>query len=594
MSFVPRAARRTCLILAPLLAAAAPSTAQLSVTLDVTPSDFQFAGTPVIMTAAAAGSSETPVFQFAYRPLFTSPWRVLRDFYHPDRFDWVTLDAGLYELKVTARVDSTGETAEATGFILVASFGQAVPTVAATTHPLIALYSAPPCAPGGAMLVRFRREGAQFWQYTTPKLCRPSAALNFHVAGLRPDTTYTLQHGVVGGPSPGLGPELTFRSGTPDVPLPVVTVDTPASAATSFLQSVVLQSVIGNVPYSYPVATDLGGEVIWYYPLVQTTLTRPLFGGTMLVLVRDGVNGRILREIDLAGNVVRETNSLEVSRQLVALGHDPIGVFHHEALRLPNGHTLAIASVERILTDVQGPGPVNVYGEIIVDLDENLQVAWAWNGFDHLDASRVAVLGETCTFEGPGCPALFLDPVANDWLHANSIGYVPDDGNLILSLRHQDWVVKIAYEDGTGSGAVLWRLGPEGDFAVQSEDPWPWFSHQHDAKLAGGRMLLYDNGNTRVSEMGDGNSRGQTYDLDESTMTATLDMNLDLGAYASALGSAQPLVNGNFHFDNGFLGSPADPSGEAHETRTDGSSAYVSRVNAFVYRSFRMWDLYRP
>ena len=106
--------------------------------------------------------------------------------------------------------------------------------------------------------------------------------------------------------------------------------------------------------------------------------------------------------MDLPSDVVREKPIFaEVSRQLIAMGHDPIGVFHHEAIRLQNGHTLVIASVERLITDVQGAGVVNVYGEMIVDLNQNLQVAWAWNAFDHLDVSRAAVLGERSPSKDP-------------------------------------------------------------------------------------------------------------------------------------------------------------------------------------------------
>jgi arylsulfate sulfotransferase len=594
MSRTPRTTITASMVLVFMLGFAAHASAQLTVRLTATPSDVQFAGTPVVMQAAASGASESAVFQFAYRPYFSTEWRIVRDFYYLDRFDWVTLADGLYELRVTARINSTNETATASTFVLMTSFGRLVPTVSSTPHPLIALYSAPSCTAGGLMRVRFRREGAVYWQYTTPKYCAGQGGLTFHIAGLRANTNYVLQHEAFTSGPTAYGPQLPFRTGTPAGPLATASIQVPASTTTELRQPVVLQASIGNAPYAYPTATDLTGSVIWYYPLVQATLTRPLLGGNMLILARDGYNGRLLREIDLAGNVVRETSTDEVSRQLVALGHDPIGAFHHEAIRLTNGHTLAIASVERILVDEQGPGPVHVYGEMIVDLDANLQVAWAWNAFDHLDTTRAALLGETCTYEGPGCPALFLGPLAKDWLHANSIGYVADDGNLIMSLRHQDWVIKIDYQNGAGSGAVLWKAGPGGDFTLSSGDPWPWFSHQHDAKLAGGHLLVYDNGNTRVQETGSGNSRGQAYTLDETAMTATLDLNLDLGAYLSALGSAQGLLNGSFHFDSGFNGPPTAPYGDAVEVRPDGTVTFVSRLNTFVYRSFRMSDLYRP
>ena len=61
------------------------------------------------------------------------------------------------------------------------------------------------------------------------------------------------------------------------------------------------------------------------------------------------------------------------------------------------------------------------------------------------------------------------------------MSWSPADGNLIVSVRHQDWVIKIDYAHGHGDGHVIWRLGQGGDFAVISSDPSPWFSHQHYA-----------------------------------------------------------------------------------------------------------------
>jgi hypothetical protein len=74
---------------------------------------------------------------------------------------------------------------------------------------------------------------------------------------------------------------------------------------------------------------------------------------------------------------VRETNATVVSDQLAALGHDRITSIHHEALRLPSGHTVFLGSVERILTDVQGPGPVTALADMIVAIDPNWRVSWA-------------------------------------------------------------------------------------------------------------------------------------------------------------------------------------------------------------------------
>src|SRR5207249_3548750 len=101
---------------------------------------------------------------------------------------------------------------------------------------------------------------------------------------------------------------------------------------------------------------------------------------------------------------------------------------------------------------------------------------------------------------------------ANDWLHGNAVSLAAD-GNIVYSARHQDWIIKIDYQNGSGSGDVLWRLGKDGDFRIDSSDPSPWFSHQHDANFEEGektnRLLVFDNGNTRRAENDGAHSRGQ-------------------------------------------------------------------------------------
>ena len=83
---------------------------------------------------------------------------------------------------------------------------------------------------------------------------------------------------------------------------------------------------------------------------------------------------QIVREFDLTGMTVLETNAARVNEQLAAMGMRSISAFHHEARRLPDGKILVLAAVEQILTDVQGPGPVDVLGDMIIVMDSNLQV----------------------------------------------------------------------------------------------------------------------------------------------------------------------------------------------------------------------------
>jgi len=366
------------------------------------------------------------------------------------------------------------------------------------------------------------------------------------------------------------------------------------------------QPAIIGVPnpnkFPAPLATDLAGRVVWYYDdLSQSGFTNTYAadslvpGGTVLVLGGDRYAPRsgaqnVLREIDLAGNAVRETNIDAVNAQLAALGYKPLLGFTHDAQRLPNGGTAVIGITERTVT-IKGH-PTNYAGMTIVVLDDNFQVAWAWDAFDHLDVNRGPILGEILN-RGDTNPISVAVPKlpAVDWLHVNAVSWSPADGNLVLSIRNQSWVIKIDYRNGGGDGHVVWRLGKDGDFTVSSTDPSPWFSQQHNAHyIDDSTLILFDNGDTRQASHPNADSRGQVWTLDEQTMTATLVVNVDLGNYSFALGAAQRLSNGNYCFTSGV---PAPNfNGQSIEVRPDGTKVYVLEINRSFYRSFRVRTLY--
>ena len=221
-------------------------------------------------------------------------------------------------------------------------------------------------------------------------------------------------------------------------------------------------------------------------------------------------------------------------------------------------------------------------------------MSWAWDSFDYLDVNRGPTLGDAL-LPGGADQLTASTPVlpAVDWLRINAVSWSPEDGNLVLSLRAQDWVIKIDYENGEGDGHIIWRLGQGGDFTVNSTDPNPWFSHQHDAHfIDDSTLILFDNGNTRRASDPTADSRGQVWKLDEQTMTATLVLNVDMGSYSPMFGSGQRLSNGNYSFLSGAQGTAANQLGQAIEVRPDGSKAYVLAENRWEYRSFRIRTLY--
>src|SRR5262249_16363131 len=180
-----------------------------------------------------------------------------------------------------------------------------------------------------------------------------------------------------------------------------------------------------------------------------------------------------------------------------------------------------------------------------------------------------------------------------DWLHINTVSMSPGDQNLLLSVRHQDWVIKIDYANGAGDGHVVWRLGQGGDFTVNFTDPKLGFSHQHTPHYIDDHtLILFDNGNTRRAGDLTANSRGQVWMLDEPTMTATLVLNADMGNYSDRVGSAQRLSNGNYSFTSGAQGRPPF-IGQSIEVLPDGTKAYVLEVGRGLYRSYRTRTLYQ-
>jgi arylsulfate sulfotransferase len=154
-------------------------------------------------------------------------------------------------------------------------------------------------------------------------------------------------------------------------------------------------------------------------------------------------------------------------------------------------------------------------------------------------------------------------------------------------------VVKINY-NSKGDGSILWRLGPQGDFVASSvpagQTAYQFFnSHEHDAEYDSlGNITMFDNGNTRQSLYG-GHSRGQAWQINESAMTATPVVDLDLGAYSMATGSAQRLANNNYHFYLGYIG----PNSRSVELTTATVDKFeLAQPNTLGYLSFRMNTLY--
>ena len=603
------------LVFLPVAVTAAARPSDVTITLNPSVPSPELLGTSITWTATVSGGVQGHVYDYQFSIAPQGQNQIVRDFNTPNSFVWVPWTVeGTYVVTVVVR-DITQQpyivyppvSSQYVIQPIVTTAGQSAVNI--TTHPLVALFSAGPCTAGHSIRVRFHENGSQATSTTNAVPCSSSSA-NFLVAGMLPLTQYEMRWEEFASNYLNSGPDLPFTTGhlPAEFPHEVFTVDVPATQHDAAFPLVFFQLVPGTGrPFTFwPTATDLSGNVLWYFP-EQTLVTRSEPGGNFFTMGQ-----MVLAEYDLAGNETLETNVEILNEQLAAKGYPIMSSFNdHETRRLPNGNLLILGARDKSSAFLQGGtpvDPVDILGDMVLVLDHNMQLVWAWDSFAHQDVSREATLHEICVHDSAGCPAFSQQfAQANDWLHSNAV-QLAADGNILLSERNQDWVLKIAYNNGRGDGHVMWRMGPYGDFTIANPphqscgDPnvYPWFTHQHDAAFqvqtgVSEVMTVFDDGNLRHQQCGSGNSRGMALSVAEQTRTVFIQMSADLGAYSPALGSAQLLISplnpvyGSF--GNGLIGNY---SGQTTEVDLSGNIVYQLHVNDGSYRSYRLQDLYTP
>jgi arylsulfate sulfotransferase len=483
-------------------------------------------------------------------------------------------------------------------------------SISATQNPLVAQYTLTLPRKNSSAWVEFGQDTTYGRQTSaTTATTGFGQTVSIFVAGMQPSTTYHMRaHVDAGGTwvdqdhtftTGAITQKLTSGVGSGSLTLPTLTVTRPNPSLTAS-SGVELLSLLtpGNDHTLGALVTDLTGNIIWYYDVgagKSPFPIKPLPNGHFVVLVLTGTLGgaTILREIDLAGNTIREITPAQVNQSLQAKGYSiVIGGFHHDVLPLSNGHWILLAAEGANFTDLPGyPGTLYVNADAVIDLDPAGKVAWAWSTLDHLDVKRHPF----------GLP---------DWTHGNALVYTPNDGNLLLSMRNQCWILKIDYENGKGSGDILWRLGEGGDLALAGGDPSEWFYGQHfpfPISIKGSQMTLavFDDGNNRIlDDRGDicgtpGNaqcqSRGTIYQIEESTRTATLQWHDSPGLFTFWGGSIGQLTNGDVEFalSQPFFQDPT--SSQVMEVTQSADPEVVWQMvmqGGNAYRAYRIPSLY--
>jgi arylsulfate sulfotransferase len=302
----------------------------------------------------------------------------------------------------------------------------------------------------------------------------------------------------------------------------------------------------------------------------------------------------------LAGNIIHQTTPTEITTgwaQIPSLQNAVWGGLNHDVLLLPNGHLILLASIGETINDVAGiPAGTLVSGNALIDWDPQVGVVWTWSTFDHLDLSR-APYG------------------ISDWTHGNALVYSPDDGNLLFSMRNQNWIVKINYQDGTGDGSILWRFGPGGDFTLPNgQAPIEWNYGQHYPSIQSPNssgifsLMFFNNGNNRLVDSANDvcgspgfvacYSSVPIFQLNEYTKTATVLWEDNLSpAYSTCCGDALILPSGNVEYDVAFDVNTPNVSyiEEVTQAAPPESPELIWRMNVqgqVAYRGFRIPSLY--
>jgi hypothetical protein len=524
---------------------------------------------------------------------------------------------GSLAVSLTNSGSASQQTITLTGTGVQLSGGESL--VTQTANPLVALYSFQPEGQGtvSVQLGTDTTYGRSTGSVTTPAAGGPVAIL---VAGMKQNMTYHMRAVLTESDGTVMNDQdQTFTTGSfPSAMLPQLTATTsPGQTPQPGVELVNASASTTNNDFLGAYAIDLAGNIIWGYNYpdrpTKNTIIQPLKllpnGNFLLVLSfasqyslpNQGVtltpadeSVDLIREIDLAGDPVAQITLATLNAKLAAAGYANMTLLdlHHDVQMLPNGHIILIASMLKAYTNLTGySGTTNVLGDVLVDLDTNLNVSWVWSEFDHLDVNR--------------------HPISfPDWTHTNAVVYSPNDGDLLVSMRHQSWIIKIDYNNGQGTGDILWRLGNGGDFTLQGGTaPQDWFYGQHDPTFAGTAtsgqfsLAIMDNGFGRI--LADGSqctAPGQAacyttapiIALNETAKTATITFRATVPPSLFAIwgGSGTQLANGDVEYD---LCGLLNNNSEVDEVTTTSPSQEVwqlKETGANLYRAHRLPSLY--
>jgi arylsulfate sulfotransferase len=323
------------------------------------------------------------------------------------------------------------------------------------------------------------------------------------VLGLVPDSTYTVTVTFTDAAGTSVVSNPPLQAVTPplpaDFPEILVSVSQPEKMEPGYT---LLDRVTGT---DYQIIVDADGDVVWYSTVAGRDTVRLLNGH-----LRWRSNTSIW-EFDLLGN----------QEPSIALGAANL---HHEFFRTAYGAYLSLS--REIITvndyptsDTDPAAPTQtaqIEADVMVEFGLDGALLDSWSLADIIDPTRIGYMSLDADESG-----------VYDWSHSNAIIHDHRDDSIIVSVRHQDAVIKFS----RATGELVWILGPHDNwkpeyqpFLLQPVGPLSWQYHQHAMMITPfGTLLMFDNGNFRASPF-DGNpvlsgpSRAVEYAIDEDNM----------------------------------------------------------------------------
>ncbi len=316
------------------------------------------------------------------------------------------------------------------------------------------------------------------------------------------------------------------------------------------------------------IIVDEHGKVVWYQIGSRYTNVRQTADGNLIYL-----QGSEYIEMDMLGNPVRKWKAMGKSTEKISDTPVATPSFHHDVFPMENGNFLTLSIETRVYenypTNAWKPNSpketATVAGDLVVEFAPDGSIVNEWSLLELLDPYRVGYdsLGKYWNS--------FFGKKTRDWSHANSVIHDPRDDSVIVSIRHQDAVVKFSRK----TGKLIWILGTHdnwdkekfGRYLLKPQNDQQHFFpfHQHSPMiLPNGNLMLYDNGNHRASPFDkivpytDNFSRAVEYAIDEKNMTVELVWEYGQFAlekiYSAALGDANYLpTTGNILITHGNI-----------------------------------------